>query len=887
MNLNRYHLVSISFVMVFLAAGCTPLKEKIIVEKQAPQNMLESFTKADDCKLASCITLNKESLGRVFLLIASGKTSGATPQWYDLKPLVVTFERSGKKIALLGQNYNSIYREIQTSNLIQTFDLISEDEKTLTFDWGEGLKTFVLQSSYDVDAVRGGNNDLSESSYPSLRVLDSYVRNIYFDEKRIELEQLSKISSDSIKERGQNTLGVENREETIAMNIQIQPYNLSSEFMKKEFDKSRRVGFFVTRVGKDSYSQEQSVLISKWDISEKKGPIKVRISGSVPEQYLQAVQEGALYWNKVFGKDVLKVQAGIPVDSSPQDRSITLRWISWLDSGAAYAIPQSDPLTGEILRAQVFMPSVFAGVGSTDLVGMNDGSPVVGPGVVACDFNQRMADLSELSKEASDSQRLRLAQDSIRSTVAHELGHALGLRHNFAGSFSAKVSQKEIRESAKSYVRNPQHPGLETSTSIMDYLSGIDDILLSARLKHQALSYDKMAMDWAYTQGDEALDEKKSLYCTDDDIALAGSQNLLIYGCERFDAGNNPVFATYDSAKDGKDRFVAILFTSILNRLFPAESQDTADLDIVLKDSLKWAKVDLNKLTFIEKFLFDTTVNAAATPTFASLEFVKAGNILMSLMGMDRTLQEQRLKSFQELGGYAALLNGLLRDSQGQLNLNWLDRQISDLTTREYFKQGRTLAGRDYELTENQQKKILDFFESLRYQNKKAVVAGLKSLIPSGDEASTDSKGRKISTYLAVNLMDESQAQELENLILELSAAVETQQQVKVGADLSKAVTVNFPFLTADERVSFLRLLSTSGMRFDMGFRRALALQKQMNQVNEFLRQLSEGFLLTSVPKDEWGALADKLYRQGYLDQKAGVWLKTELDVLLALDRLN
>ena len=173
MNLNRYFFVSAGLAWALFTSACTPTKEKIILEKQAPQNMLESFTKAESCKQASCITLNKESLGRVFLLLASGKTSGATPQWYDLKPLVVTFERSGKKVALLGQNYNSIYNEIQTSNLIQTFNLISEDEKTLTFDWGEGLKSFVLQSSYDIDAVRGNNGDLTESSFPSLRVLCS------------------------------------------------------------------------------------------------------------------------------------------------------------------------------------------------------------------------------------------------------------------------------------------------------------------------------------------------------------------------------------------------------------------------------------------------------------------------------------------------------------------------------------------------------------------------------------------------------------------------------------------------------------------------------------------------------------------------------------------
>ncbi len=887
MNSTRYFFVSACLAMALFSTACTPSKEKIILEKQAPQNMLESFTRSESCQQASCITLNKESLGRVFLLLASGKTSGATPQWYDLKPLVVTFERSGKKVALLGQNYNSIYNEIQTSNLIQTFDLVSEDEKTLTFDWGEGLKSFVLQSSYDIDAVRGDNDNLTESSFASLRVMDSYVRNIHFDEKRIELEQLSKVSSEGLKQKDKNSMAVENREETIAMNIQIQSYNLSSEFLKKEYDKSRRVGFFVTRVAKGGYSQDHSVFITKWDISEAKGPIRVRISGSVPEQYLQAVQEGALYWNKVFGKNVLVVENGVPVDSSPQDRSITLRWISWLDSGAAYAIPQSDPLTGEILRAQVFMPSVFASIGSTDLVGVNDNSPVMVHGAVACDFTRRVADIAELAKEATDSQRLRLAQDSIRSTVAHELGHALGLRHNFAGSFSSKVTESQIRESAKTYGRNPQHPGLETSTSIMDYTTGIDDILVSAHLKQKALTYDKMAMDWAYSKGDEPLDESKSLYCTDDDIALASSEGLQIYGCERFDAGNNPFLAKLKVTQNGKDRFVSILFSSILNRLYPAETQEIADVDTVLKDTVKWSKVDLTSLSYVSKFLLDSTVNSSMVPAFASLDNVKSGNVLMSKFGMDRTFQAQRIKSIQELGGYSAVFNVLLRDANGQLNLDWLERQIKDLFASPYFIKGRTLSGRDYALTEVQQAKIFEFFMGLLNHNKKAVVIALKGVIPSGGEGKTDSQGRKISTYLAPNIMTEAQAQDLENLILEVSAAKVGQEEVKVGVDLAKTIRLDQPYLSADERVAFLGLLSTSAMKFDMGFRRALALQNQTNRVNEFLRQVSESYNLNAVPKDQWSSFADNLYRQGYLDTKAGFWLKNEIDILLALDKLN
>ncbi|MBO9668440.1 MAG: zinc-dependent metalloprotease, partial [Bdellovibrio sp.] len=477
MSLTKNAFVSTVLASSFIFAGCSnDFKiDEIIAKKQAPLSIAESFSQtknlsadeAAQCAKASCITIQKSALGKIFLLIASGKTAGSAPQWYDLKPLVVSFELAGGRIAILGQNYTSIYKEIQTVNLIQSFKVIAQNEDSVTFDWGRGLTTFVAQGSYDVDGERGENGDLTDSAFDSIPVTDSFIRDIKFDEQNIELEQISKIRAEVGSPNAQKKLNIETREETLAMNIQIRAYSLDSKFKAKEFDSSRRVGFFITRVGKETLSKDVSKLITKWDISEGREPITVRISAAVPADYVQAVKEGAFYWNKVFGRDVIAVETDVDPQAAPKNRTIMIRWVNWLDAGAAYAMGQSDPLTGEVLRAQVFMPAVFTKVGSADLVQLNGGSPVAeGMGAISCDFSSKVQELAKMSREASDSQRLRLAQDSVRATVAHELGHALGLRHNFAGSFSSKVSTHEIYESAKTYLKNKDHQGLETSTSI-------------------------------------------------------------------------------------------------------------------------------------------------------------------------------------------------------------------------------------------------------------------------------------------------------------------------------------------------------------------------------------------------------------------------------------
>jgi hypothetical protein len=868
-----------------LVTGCSNNSAvQNIKGKQAPAQMALNFQKAEDCDQASCITIQKTSLGKIFLLISSGVTGGSTPQWYDLKPQVVSFERSAQKIGLLGQNYNSIYDEIPSVNLIQTFQIINEDDKSITFDWGGGLKSFITQHAYDVDAARGMNNDLTETSYNSIPVVDSFIRKIKFDENNIELEQISKVPSALLK-KGKDSLAVENREETIVMNIQIRAYNLDPQFKAKEFDASRRVGFFVSKLSRKNYSKDIKNLISKWDLSPSRGPIRVRLSATIPQEYIQAVSEAAFYWNKVFGRDIIKVETGVrPDEASPQDRSIMIRWINWLDAGAAYAISQSDPLSGEILRAQVFMPSVFTRVGSAALVHLNGKKPVVANGALACDFSKAFEDLSLLSREASNSQRLRLAQDNIRATVAHELGHALGLRHNFAGSFSAPVNLDEIEKSAKTYLQDLGHQGLETSTSIMDYVTGIDSILMAARIKYAPLSYDKMAMDWAYDKG--SLSESVSKYCTDDDISLANSNGLSVYGCERFDAGKNPLQRKFQDAQNEKGNLVNVLFSSILGRMYPGDQPEVVnDLDQVLNETQKWRKADFSALTFVSKAVFDLQRNDLPTPSFASIENVKSGAILLSRRGIDTSWISRRGHDVNEAGGYAGMLNGLLRDSKGALDTHWFDLQVDAIEASEYIKKGRTLAGREYEFNPQEQAKIIQFFRKTAILNKKTSFYGLVELLPKINESEEQDDGKiSINTAILIpGLLNQDQANSLSQLALDI--LVENSGQTAAVMNGLDGTLINLPlrFFENKERLLSLKLLSSKGLGFAMEMNKAKIKAQLMGLLGETFKKISDLDISGLSPLQIKTSIQD-LYSKGILNLEAKNWFENELSIIEGLD---
>jgi hypothetical protein len=250
--------------------------------------------------------------------------------------------------------------------------------------------------------------------------------------------------------------------------------------------------------------------------SRVKKPLVYYIDPGAPEPIRSALIEGASWWKQAFDKagfiDAFEVKV-LPPDADPLDvRYNVVQWVHRSTRGWSYGGGVIDPRTGEILKGHVTLGSlrvrqdrlIFEGLEGADKSG--SGAP-------------------------DDPVRLSLAR--IRQLAAHEVGHSLGLAHNFAASTYGRAS-------------------------VMDYPAPLVGITADNKLDFSQVyaigtgEWDAQAIRYGYSEVAPGTDEKAALAA----IMKDGLSRGLIFLTDqdaRAEGSASPITHLWDNGPDAAE----------------------------------------------------------------------------------------------------------------------------------------------------------------------------------------------------------------------------------------------------------------------------------------------------------------------------------------------
>ena len=358
-------LVSLLAIPLFFATSCVKERviEKVVSEDKISQKNVENSISYN--QISDTLKIQKDSLGKAFLLSPIVYTTGQAPKPNFIKPMIVGFERYGNRLAVYNYTDEQMYDSIPADKLLQTFNIQKEDDTSISIDFKQGFKSANLIASLSIvmketlDTLKSDNSKGNESS---IEIKDSFVKNISYDNGSIVVAQVIRSINRNLETTNDGPSGsaptqaFKTSETTNDYSFELKPYEVNKNFKSKVFDKSMRVGFFINF--KFSKATDDPIpLIAKWDISEEKGQIEVRFSDTSPAEMIPVMEEGIQYWNRTFGRDIFIKGKSFTKGEKQSARSIFVYWVPWDSAGFAVAGIQADPLTGEILKGSVFMTS--------------------------------------------------------------------------------------------------------------------------------------------------------------------------------------------------------------------------------------------------------------------------------------------------------------------------------------------------------------------------------------------------------------------------------------------------------------------------------------------------------------------------------------------------
>ncbi len=258
-------------------------------------------------------------------------------------------------------------------------------------------------------------------------------------------------------------------------------------------------------------------------VSDPVKPIVYYVDPGVPEPIRTALIEGASWWDQAFEaigyRNAFQVKV-LPEGADPMDvRYNMINWVHRSTRGWSYGGGVGDPRTGEIIKGHVALGSQRL---RQDFL--------IAQGLVA--------DYEDGKEGISTKEMVELALARIRQLSCHEVGHTIGLGHNYASSVNDRAS---VMDYPHPLIKIKRDGTLDLSDA---YATGVGE-------------WDKVSVAYGYQDFPDGADEEKELKAILDNAFSSG-----LYYLASQDAGPSsahPLTATWDNGKHPVDELERVM----------------------------------------------------------------------------------------------------------------------------------------------------------------------------------------------------------------------------------------------------------------------------------------------------------------------------------------
>ena len=482
--------------ILFVGASYAQNISEKVADLEATEGFFTYYFDQNEDKLWLKVTeLNNEFLYANYLAAGVGSNDIGLDRSQQGGERVVYFEKRGPKLFLIQPNLRYIaqsdnelekksVREAFASSILYGFPIEAEENGAYLID----LTPFLMRDAHGVtDRLRG----MREGSYSLDKSRSAlYSEGTFNFPKNTEFETMLTFTGSN---PGREVRSVVPDPSAITVRQHHSFVELpDNKYTPRVYDP--RAGYYPTTFMDYASPIEQDMAVRfinrhrlekknpTAEVSEAVEPIIYYLDNGTPEPVRSALLDGARWWNQAFEaigyKDAFQVKV-LPDDAHPLDiRYNVINWVHRSTRGWSYGGSVVDPRTGEIIKGNVLLGSLRV---RQDYM--------IATGLLA-PFSEE-SESEGVLENLANSPMMEMALARIRQLSAHEVGHTLGIYHNFASSVNDRAS-----------VMDYPHPKVD----IINGELNLDDAYDTA-----IGDWDKVTIAYGYQDFPDNVDEKKAL----------------------------------------------------------------------------------------------------------------------------------------------------------------------------------------------------------------------------------------------------------------------------------------------------------------------------------------------------------------------------------------